>query len=63
MDELVHFAGYQVRQEWLFRTLTLSAQIETLDRLCLSRRARTFPLPEFYNVTIRLIPTAADVAL
>jgi hypothetical protein len=45
------------------RICQLSARVETMDRLCLSRMARTFPLPEFYNITIGLIPTAAVVAL
>ncbi len=30
-----------------------------LARLCFSRRAPIFPLPEFYNISIRLIPSAA----
>jgi hypothetical protein len=34
-----------------------------LDRLCLARRAGTFPLPEFYNMSSGLIPTAAGAAL
>jgi hypothetical protein len=34
-----------------------------LDRLCLARRARTFPLPEFYDMATRFISTAAVVAL
>jgi len=46
-----------------WRICPLGAQVETLDRLCLARRARTFPLPEFYNMRISLIPTAAVVAL
>jgi hypothetical protein len=34
-----------------------------LDRLCQSRRARTLPLPEFYNMTVGSIPIGAVVAL
>jgi hypothetical protein len=43
--------------------LETQPQVETLDRLCLSLTARTLPLPEFYNMSISLIPTAAVVAL
>jgi hypothetical protein len=39
-----------------------SGDRELLDRLCFVR-ARTFPVPEFYNMLSRFIPTAADVAL
>jgi hypothetical protein len=39
------------------------AGIETPDRLSLSRRASAFPLLKFYNMTSRLIRTAAVVAL
>jgi hypothetical protein len=46
-----------------WRIRQLGAQIETLDRLCLARRARTSPLPEFYNMPIVLIPTTAVVPL
>ena len=46
-----------------WRIRQLSAQVETLDRLCLARTASTSPLPEFYNMPIVLIPTAAVVAL
>jgi hypothetical protein len=50
-----------------WRISQLSVQVDLgapgLDRLSLSRRARTFPLPEFYDMTVTLIPTAAVVAL
>jgi hypothetical protein len=46
-----------------WRICQLGAQVETLDRLCLARRASTSPLPEFYNMPMVLIPTAAVVAL
>jgi hypothetical protein len=34
-----------------------------LAGLCFSRRAPTFSLHEFYNISVRLIPAAAAVAL
>ena len=40
-----------------------SAQVETPDRLYRSRRRGTLQLPEFYDMTVSLIPTAAIVAL